>query len=65
MAISPCTYCLHSSLFQRHQEYYMGEGGGFSRIRVVVSHMSPGSHVACPSIESAPECELINLLGLM
>jgi hypothetical protein len=32
----------------------------------VVSHVSPRSPVACPSIESAPKCELTNLLiGLM
>jgi hypothetical protein len=44
----------------------MGEGGGFPRIRAVVSHVSPGLPMACPSIESAPECELTNLLvGLM
>jgi hypothetical protein len=31
-----------------------------------VNHVSPGSPVVCPSIESAPECELTNLLvGLM
>jgi hypothetical protein len=47
----------------------MGEGGGFLRIWAVVSHVShvnPGSPVACPSITSALECELTNLLvGLM
>jgi hypothetical protein len=44
----------------------MGEGGGFPRVHAVVSHVSPGPHVACFSTKSAPECELTNLLvGLM
>jgi hypothetical protein len=48
------------------QEYYMGEGGDFPQVRVMVSPVSPGSPVTCPSIESAFECELTNLLvGLM
>jgi hypothetical protein len=46
----------------KRREYYMGEGGGFPRGRAVVSHVSPGSRVTCPSIESASECELTNLL---
>jgi hypothetical protein len=32
---------------ERHREYYMGEGGGFPRVRVVVSQMSPRLLVAC------------------
>jgi hypothetical protein len=44
------------------REYYMGEGGGFLQVRTVVSHVSPRSPVVCPSIESAFECELTNLL---
>jgi len=44
----------------------MGEGGGFPRIQAVVSQVSPGLPVACPSTKSAPECELTNsLVGLM
>jgi hypothetical protein len=44
----------------------MGEGGGFPRVRVVVSLVSPGLPVACPSIKGVPESEPINLLvGLM
>jgi len=44
----------------------MGEGGGFPRVRAVVSRMSRGLPVACPSTKSAPQCELTNLLvGLM
>ncbi len=50
----------------RHICYYMGEGGGFPRVQVVVSLVSPELPVACPSIKGAPECELTNLLvGLM
>ncbi len=50
----------------KHKKYYMGEGGGFPRVRAVVSHVSPRSPVACVSIESALKCELTNLLvGLM
>jgi len=30
-------------------EYYMGEGGGFPRVRVVVSQVSPKSPMACPN----------------
>jgi hypothetical protein len=41
----------------------MGEGGGFPRVRAVVS---PVLTVACPSTKGVPECELTNLLvGLM
>jgi hypothetical protein len=44
----------------------MGEGGGFPQVQAMVSHVSPVSPVACLSTESAPECELTNLLvGLM
>jgi hypothetical protein len=40
----------------------MEEGGDFPRVRVVVSHVSPGSLVACPNTSTALECELTNLL---
>ncbi len=44
----------------------MGEGGGFPRVRAVVSQMSPELPVACPSTKGVPENELTNLLvGLM
>ncbi len=44
----------------------MGEGGGFPRIRVVVSLVSLELPMACLSTKGAPECELTNLLvGLM
>ncbi len=51
---------------ERHREYYMGEGGGFPRVRAVVSLASPKLPVVCPSTKGAPESELTNLLvGLM
>jgi hypothetical protein len=44
----------------------MGEGGGFPRVWVMVSLVSPELLVACPRTKGAPECELTNLLvGLM
>jgi hypothetical protein len=44
----------------------MGEGGGFPRVHVVVRRVNPRSPVARPSIASAFEWELTNLLvGLM
>jgi hypothetical protein len=33
------------------REYYMGEGGGFPWVRVVVSQVSPRSPVTCPNIK--------------
>ncbi len=51
---------------KRRREYYMGEGGGFPRVRVVVNLVSPKSPMACPSTKGASESELTNLLvGLM
>jgi hypothetical protein len=44
-----------------NREYYMGEGGGFPRVRAVVSLMSPKSLVTRPSTKGAPESELTNL----
>jgi hypothetical protein len=44
----------------------MGEGGGFPRVQAVVSLVSLGLPMACPSTKGAPESELTNLLvGLM
>jgi len=44
----------------------MGECGGFPRIWVVVSQVSPELPMTCPSIKGVPESELTNLLvGLM
>ncbi len=42
--------------------YYMGEGGGFPRVRAVVNLVSPELPVACPSTKGAPKSELTNLL---
>ncbi len=51
---------------RRHRKYYMGEGGGFPRVRALVSLVSLELPVACPNIKGASECELTNLLvGLM
>jgi hypothetical protein len=56
----------NGGVMERHREYYMGEGGGFPRIRVMISFVSPELPMACPNIRGAPESELINLLvGLM
>ncbi len=46
----------------RNIEYYIREGGGFPRVRAVVSRVSPVLAVACPGTKGAPECELTNLL---
>jgi hypothetical protein len=44
----------------------MEEGGGFPRVRAVVSLVSPKLLMVCPSTKGALECELTNLLvGLM
>jgi hypothetical protein len=40
----------------------MGEGGGFPRVRAVVSLVSPESPVVCPSTKGAPKSEQTNLL---
>jgi len=40
----------------------MGEGGDFPRVWTVVSLVSLGSLMACPSIKGVPECKLTNLL---
>ncbi len=40
----------------------MGEGGGFLRVRAMVSLVSPGLLVAYPSTKGALESELTNLL---
>jgi hypothetical protein len=47
---------------ERCREYYMGEGGGFPRVRTMVSVVSPESPVACPSTKGVLENELTNLL---
>jgi hypothetical protein len=44
---------LDVALAERCRVYYMGEGGGFRRVRAVVSLVSPKSPVACPSTKGA------------
>jgi hypothetical protein len=57
---------LDAGAVERRREYYVGEGGGFPRVRAMVSLVSPKLPVACPSTKGAPESELTNLLvGLM
>jgi hypothetical protein len=34
---------------EQRREYYMGEGGGFPRVQVVMNQVSPRSPVACPN----------------
>jgi hypothetical protein len=53
---------LDVALVEWRRVYYMGEGGGFPRIRAVVSQVSPELPVACLSTKGAPRCELTNLL---
>ncbi len=51
---------------ERHIVYYMGEGGGFPRVRAMVSQVNTQLPVACSSTKGALENELTNLLvGLM
>jgi hypothetical protein len=40
----------------------MGEGGGFPRVRAVVSLVNPELLVACHNIKGAAESELTDLL---
>jgi len=47
---------------ERHEEYYMREGGGFPQVWAVVNHVSPELPVACSITKGAPESELTNLL---
>ncbi len=47
---------------ERRKEYYMGEGGGFPRVRAMMSFASPESFVACPNTKGVPKSVLINLL---
>jgi hypothetical protein len=47
---------------ERRREYYMGEGGGFSQVRAVVSLVSLRSPVACPSTKSVLKNDLTHLL---
>jgi hypothetical protein len=52
--MSPETKChLDVSLMERHKIYYKGEGGGFPKVRAVMSLVSPNLPMACPSTKSA------------
>jgi hypothetical protein len=43
--------------------YYMGEGGGFPRVRAVVSQVSPELPVACPSTKGCSRMWTNQLVG--
>jgi hypothetical protein len=43
---------LDASATESCREYYMGEGGGFPRVRAVVNQVSPRLPVACPNTKS-------------
>jgi len=43
---------LDASAAESCREYYMGEAGGFPRLRAVVNQVSPRSPVACPNTEN-------------
>jgi hypothetical protein len=43
---------LDVGVVESYREYYMGEGGGFPRVWVVVSQVSPRLPVACPNTKS-------------
>jgi hypothetical protein len=40
---------LDASAVESYKKYYMGEGGGFPRVQVVVSQVSPRLPVVCPN----------------
>jgi hypothetical protein len=44
------------------KDYYMGEGGGFPRVRAIVNLVSPKLPMVCPNIKGVPKNELTNLL---
>jgi hypothetical protein len=52
---------LDVALVESCRIYYMGEGGGFPRVRAVVSFMSLESPVACLSTKGVPKSDLTNL----
>jgi hypothetical protein len=53
---------LDAGAMERRREYYMGEGGGLPRVQAVLSLVSLGLPMACPSTKGALESELTNLL---
>jgi len=44
----------NTSATKRCRKYYMGEGGGFPRVRVVVNQVSPRLPMACPNTKNVP-----------
>jgi len=42
---------LDAGLVERRREYYIGEGGGFPRVRDMVNLMNPKSPMACLNIK--------------
>jgi hypothetical protein len=51
---------------KNYKVYYMGEGGGFPQVRVVMSLVSQESLMACLSTKGAPKSDLSNwVVGLM
>ncbi len=53
---------LDAGVVERCREYYMGEGGGFPRVRAVVASCEFVLPVTCPNTKSDSECDLTNLL---
>jgi hypothetical protein len=45
---------LDVTLVKRCRVYYIGEGGGFPRVRAMVSLVSPKSPMACPNTKGVP-----------
>jgi len=45
----------------RRREYYMGEGGGFPRVRAVVCLVVQSARGLSPTPKGVPECELTTL----
>jgi hypothetical protein len=43
---------------ERHREYYKGEGGGFPRVRAVVSQVNPNARGLSPTPKGVSKCEL-------
>jgi hypothetical protein len=52
---------LDVALVESYKVYYIGEGGGFPRVRAVMSLENSKSPVARPSTKGAPKSELTNL----
>jgi hypothetical protein len=53
---------LDAAPVERRRVYYMGESGGFPRVRAMVSFVNPYSPMASLNAKGAPESELTHLL---